>query len=86
MTTSSMKPAIYRTEQEIAALVRAFEQGTLPPGDFNHHAHMTVALWYLARHPYQEAVDRMRAAITHFAARRLYASGPPRSAVPESPE
>ena len=65
----TLKPVTYRSAAEIEALVRAFEQGTLPPGEFNHHAHMTVALWYLRRHPYPEAVDRMRAAITHFAAR-----------------
>jgi len=69
MTTMPMKAAVYRTEAEIEAIVRAFEQGTLPPAEFNHHAHMTVALWYLAWHPYAEAVSRMRAAITHFAAR-----------------
>jgi len=68
MTTMPTKTPVYRTEAEIEALARRFEQGTLPPAEFNHHAHMTVALWYLARHPYAQAVDRMRASITHFAA------------------
>jgi len=59
----------YRSEEQIAQLVRAFEAGTLSPHEFNHHAHMTVAMWYLARMPFAEAVATMRANIQQFATR-----------------
>lgn len=65
----TLKPVLYRTESEIENLVRAFENATLTPSEFTHHAHMTVALWYLWRSPYAEAVTQMCTAIRHFAAR-----------------
>ena len=65
----TLKPAIYRTQEEIEILVRDFEDGSLSPAEFDHHAHMTVALWYLMRLPYAQAVDQMRVQIRQFAAR-----------------
>jgi hypothetical protein len=65
----TFKPAIYRTQEEIETLVRAFEKGSLSPAEFNHHAHMTVALWYLRHLPYPNAVAHLRAQIRGFAAR-----------------
>ena len=59
---------IYRTREQIQQLVQAFEACTLPPDQFNHHAHMTVALWYLAQLPLDQATDKMRTAIQRFAA------------------
>jgi len=56
-----------RTEAEIETLVTAFEAGTLSNKEFNHFAHMTVAIWYLWRLPYAKAVTAMRASIQHFA-------------------
>ena len=70
--TIQPKPAPRRSETESEALVRAFENGTLPPAEFNHHAHMTVALWYLMHRPYAQAVNQMRAAIAHYAARHQH--------------
>jgi hypothetical protein len=64
----SSQPPLYRSSDEITQLVRAFEAGTLAPDQFNHHAHMTVALWYLARQPFAEAMATMRTNIQHFAA------------------
>ena len=64
----SSVPSRYRSNDEIVQLVRAFEAGTLTPQEFNHHAHMTVALWYLSRMPFAEAVATMRTSIQHFAA------------------
>jgi hypothetical protein len=58
----------HRTVAEIEALVGAFEAGTLQKAEFNHLAHMTVAMWYLTRLPYEEAVAAMRMSIKHFAA------------------
>jgi hypothetical protein len=65
----TLKPVPYRTQEEIETLVRAFEEGSLSPAAFNHHAHMTVALWYLMRLPYPDAVAHLRAQIRKFAAR-----------------
>jgi hypothetical protein len=59
---------LYRSSDQIAQLVQAFEAGTLAPQEFNHHAHMTVALWYLSRTPFAEATATMRTNIQHFAA------------------
>lgn len=57
-----------RSEAEIEALVGAFEAGTLGKAEFNHFAHMTVAVWYLTRLPYEQAVAALRTSIKHFAA------------------
>jgi hypothetical protein len=65
----SSHPPLYRSNDQIAQLVGAFEAGTLAPHEFNHHAHMTVALWYLSRMPFAEAMSTMRTNIKHFAAR-----------------
>ena len=59
---------LYHSSDQIAQLVQAFEAGTLAPQEFNHHAHMTVALWYLSRMPFAEATATMRTNIQHFAA------------------
>ena len=65
---SSSSPA-YRSSEQITQLVRGFEAGTLAPQQFDHHAHMTVALWYLWQLPFAEATVAMRANIQRFAAR-----------------
>jgi hypothetical protein len=64
---SSQSP-LYRSSEQITQLVRAFEAGTLAPQQFDHHAHMTVALWYLSQMPLAEATVVMRTNIQHFAA------------------
>jgi|SRR3954470_10671209 hypothetical protein len=60
---------LYRSSEQITQLVRAFEAGALAPSQFDHHAHMTVALWYLSQLPFAEATVVMRTNIQHFAAR-----------------
>jgi hypothetical protein len=59
---------IYRSSDQIAQLVLEFETRSLAPSQFNHHAHLTVALWYLARMPFADATATMRSNIQHFAA------------------
>lgn len=66
--TIALKPAPHRTPAEIAQLVASFEDCSLSPAQFNHHAHMTVALWYLTELDYTAAVARMRSQIRKFAA------------------
>lgn len=57
---------IARTAAEIAALVRAFEDCTLPRACWDHAAHLTVALWYLKHHAVDEATVRMRSGIQRY--------------------
>jgi hypothetical protein len=55
-----------RTDAEIESLVRAFEDGSLPRAEWTHREHLTVALWYLRRHPRAEATERVREGIRHY--------------------
>ena len=50
----------YRSEREIEELVESFESCAVPPAEFDHGAHLAVALWYLSRLPYEAATVRMR--------------------------
>ena len=59
---------IKRTPDQIAQLVEAVERCALSSAEFGHHAHMTVAIWYLAHLPLGEATAAMRATIRRFAA------------------
>ena len=61
-------PPTYRSIEQISQLVHAFEAGSLAPSQFNHHAHLTVALWYLTRLPFAEATATMRSNVQRFAA------------------
>jgi hypothetical protein len=49
--------------------LRAFEDLTLPFEQWTHRAHVKVALTYLRRHPFSEALRRMRAGIKAYNAR-----------------
>ena len=37
----------YKTDEEIQALVSAFEACSFHPSEFRHYQHLTVALWYV---------------------------------------
>jgi hypothetical protein len=50
----------YRDDAEVEEVVRRFESCELPPSDFNHRAHLTVALYYLLRASDAEALERLR--------------------------
>ena len=45
---------------EIEQLVSAFENTTLPRAEWTHRAHLTVATWYLAKHPVATATPLIR--------------------------
>lgn len=51
---------LFRTLEEIKKLVAAFESCTLPREQWNHRAHLTVALWYLSRHSQATATNLIR--------------------------
>jgi hypothetical protein len=56
----------YNNPEEIIDLVRAFESCTLDRGLWTHHAHMTVALWYLIRRQKEEATRLIREGIKRY--------------------
>lgn len=53
----------YKTENDIAAIVESFENGTTSREDWRHAEHLTVALFYLSRHDYETALTKMRVGI-----------------------
>lgn len=50
----------YTTENEILAVVRGFENGTISRADWRHREHLTVALYYLSHHDFDLALIKMR--------------------------
>ncbi|HZI17475.1 MAG TPA: hypothetical protein VEY09_02680 [Pyrinomonadaceae bacterium] len=50
-------------DAEVGELVRGFESGELPPAEFGHRGHLTVALWYALRHGAADAARVMREAL-----------------------
>ena len=63
------------SEAGIDALVRAFEDGTLPRAGWTHREHLVVALWYLHRHPRDEATRLIREGIRRYNGRHGNAAG-----------
>ena len=58
----------YRSDEEVAEVLRRFESCELPPADFNHREHLLVALCYLLRMNEADAVERVRARINAYVA------------------
>lgn len=63
-----MKTSNFTSDAEVAALVEAFETGTIPASEFTHGAHIAVALRYLENLAPNQARERMRERIRAFAA------------------
>ncbi|MEZ2238322.1 hypothetical protein [Microcoleus sp.] len=57
---------IYRSPKEIDSLIHAFQECSLPRHQWNHAAHLTVALWYLFYDSEQEAIDAVRNGIKRY--------------------
>jgi hypothetical protein len=53
----------YKNENEIAALVETFENGTIEEKDWRHAEHLIVALYYLSKHDFETSLKKMRAGI-----------------------
>ena len=53
----------YDTENEIEALVAAFESGTIARDEWRHAEHLVVALYYVAHHDFAAACAKMRGGI-----------------------
>ncbi len=61
-----MKVRDFQSNEEVAALVAAFEAGAIGPTEFTHTAHIAVGLAYLDASPLSEAADRMRRSLCQF--------------------
>lgn len=56
----------FKSENEIDAIVRGFEDCTTASTDFPHHSHLVLATWYLQDGDISDALDKMRASILNF--------------------
>jgi hypothetical protein len=56
------------------AFLHALEAGDLPPGEFDHRAHLRAGFLYLGRHDFPDACVAMKRAIVSFATRHAKAS------------
>lgn len=63
------------TDAAIEALVRTFEDGSLPRSAWTQQAHLTVALRYLRRYPRAESTERIREGIQAYNGRHDNAAG-----------
>jgi hypothetical protein len=63
-----VKTRDFSSNAEVAALVEAFENTSIPASEFTHVAHIAVGLSYLDRLPPDRALRRMRVKIRDFAA------------------
>src|ERR1051325_5581739 len=57
----------FKNDDELAALVRAFEACEIHPAEFKHYQHLAVALWYVAHLPFEAATEKMRSGIQRLA-------------------
>src|SRR5437764_11979992 len=64
----ALKTQDVATDGEAAALVSALAHATIPASEFNHAAHIAVALSYFDASPPEQALARMREKIRAFAA------------------
>jgi hypothetical protein len=66
MSLLALDTTTFGTTREILALVRGFEDCTLPRDEWTHAAHLTVALWHLLQYDWPEAVERVRLGIKRY--------------------
>ena len=56
----------YQSGEEIAAVVRGFEDCTTPKDQFTHQSHLTVATYYLCNSTADETFAKMRVGLLRF--------------------
>jgi len=66
MSILTFEAVKFRTTEEVLALVRRFEDCTLPRAEWTHAAHLTVALWHLLQYDWPEATSRVRRGIRRY--------------------
>lgn len=50
----------YSDKKDLLSVVSAFEEGTISRDDWRHAEHLTVALYYLSHHNFEDALNKMR--------------------------
>lgn len=63
---SRMKNTPFSTEASIQALVRGFQERTLPKVQWTHEAHLVTALWYHKNYSALEAICYLRSGIISY--------------------
>jgi hypothetical protein len=63
---AEIKTRDFANDDEVRALVCAFEEAQILPSHFRHCAHIAVALSYLEAEPLEQATARMRCALLRF--------------------
>lgn len=66
MSAGEREKKRFADTREIAKLVENFESCAVPPAEFDHGAHLAVALWYLSELPAPEAIGRMRDSLRRY--------------------
>jgi hypothetical protein len=64
--TDSEAAKVYCSDAEVEHLVAAFRNQSLPRPGWTHHAHLTVALWFLRRYSDEEALPLVREGIQSY--------------------
>jgi hypothetical protein len=65
-SSAEVRTRDFAGDEEVRALVRAFEEAKILPSQFGHCAHIAVALSYLDAEPFEQALVRMRRSLLHF--------------------
>ncbi len=65
----------YKSELEIEAVVRGFENCTTAKEAFTHRQHLTVAVWYLYQSNEAQALENMRTGLLRFLGHHGVAQG-----------
>jgi hypothetical protein len=66
MNTGGQETKRFKETREIEQLVESFESCTVAAAEFDHGAHLAVALWYLSEFPAPLAEERMRAGLRRY--------------------
>ena len=66
MNAGGQETKRFKETREIERLVEGFESCTVAPAEFDHGAHLAVALWYLSELPAPLAEERMRAGLRRY--------------------
>ena len=65
----TVHPAPYQTDAEVEEVVRRFESCEFAIDAFDHAAHLTVAVAYIARYGQEAAMSHMRESLLRFSRR-----------------
>jgi hypothetical protein len=66
MNAGGQETKRFKETREIERLVEGFESCTVAPAEFDHGAHLAVAMWYLSELSAPLAEERMRAGLHRY--------------------